>query len=52
MGAKWDALICSQVAPIEPADKKCVEIGQVQQNPCSEKLLVIAGISFCRWNQK
>jgi len=52
MGAKWDALICSQIAPIEPADKKCVEIGQVQQNPCSEKLLVIAGISFCRWNQK
>lgn len=52
MGAKTDTLICSQIVPIKPADKKFVEIGQVLQNPCSEKPLVIAGISFYRWNQK
>jgi len=39
MGAKTDTLMCSQIAPIKPAEKKFVEIGQVLQNPCSEKSL-------------
>lgn len=52
MGAKPDTLMCSQVMPIKSADKKFVQIGQVLQNSCSEKTLVIAGISFYRWNQK
>lgn len=52
METKTDALMCSQIVPIKPADKKFVEIGQVLQNPCSEKPLMIAGISFYRWNQK